>query len=98
MLESPIKRGMLLLKAGSRKEYAMRKWYIPLTIAGLGGLGAFLLSESGRGTLRWLGGHVRWTSQGMFEWNEAAEAELQRIQDAVAALAESLQSVNPVVR
>jgi len=69
----------------------MRKWYVSLTIAGIGGLGVFLLSESGRRVLHWLGRYAPWSSQEMLEWNEAAEAEMQRIQTALAALIESLQ-------
>ncbi len=69
----------------------MRKWYVPLTIAGIGGLGAFLLSEPGRRARQWIGRNVRWNSQGMLEWNEAAEAELRRLQAALSALGESLQ-------
>ena len=61
------------------KECAMRKWYVPLTIAGIGGLGVFLFSESGRRALRWIGSYLRWNSEGLLEWNEAAEAEMQRI-------------------
>jgi hypothetical protein len=69
----------------------MRKWYVPLTIAGIGGLGAFLFSDSGRRVLQWLGEYVRLQQQGMVEWSEAAEDELQRIQTALTVLAESLQ-------
>lgn len=69
----------------------MRKWFVPLTVAGIGGLGVFLFSESGRRVLRWAGQYVRWNSQGLLEWNEAAEAELGRLQEAVTAIAESLQ-------
>jgi len=69
----------------------MRKWYVPLTVAGLGGLGVLLLSDSGRNVLRWLGRYVRWNSEGLLEWNEAAEAELLRLQEAVTSIAESLQ-------
>lgn len=69
----------------------MRKWYIPLTVAGLGGLGVFLFSDSGRKALRWIAQYIRWNSEGLLEWNEAAEAELQRVQNALSKLAESLQ-------
>lgn len=58
----------------------MRKWYIPLTVLGIGGSGAFLFSESGEGVLRWLRSNVRWDSQGL-EWNDAADAELRRLQE-----------------
>jgi len=69
----------------------MRKWYIPLAVAGVGGLGAFLLSETGRRAMRWFGHCVRWNAQGMLEWNAAAEAELKAIQSALAALADTLE-------
>lgn len=69
----------------------MRKWYVPLTIVGIGGLGAFLLSEPGRKTRQWIERYVRWDSQGRLEWNDAAEAELQRLQVTLSALADTLQ-------
>lgn len=69
----------------------MRKWYVPLTVAGIGGLGAFLLTETGREFLRLLRQYMRWHSEGLQEWNEVAEQEMQRIQAALAALADSLE-------
>ena len=69
----------------------MRKWYVPLTVAGIGGLGAFLFSESGREWLRLLRQYMRWHSKGLQEWNEVAEQELQRIQTALAALTDALE-------
>lgn len=69
----------------------MRKWYVPLTVAGIGGVGVFLFSESGRRTLRWIGQYLRWNSEGFLEWNEAADAELKKIQEAVSAIADTLQ-------
>jgi hypothetical protein len=80
-----------IVGSDSGKGGVMRKWYVPLTIAGIGGLGVFLFTESGRRTLRWVGQYIRWNSEGFLEWNESAEAELQKIQDAVSALAEALQ-------
>jgi ribonuclease HI len=69
----------------------MRKWYVPLTVAGIGGVGVFLFSESGRMALRWIGQYIRLNSEGLLEWNDAAEAELRRVQEALTAIAESLQ-------
>lgn len=69
----------------------MRKWYVPLTVAGLGGLGVFLFSDPGRRALRWIAQYIHWNSEGLLEWNEAADAELQRVQEALSALADSLQ-------
>ena len=68
----------------------MRKWYVPLTIVGIGGLGAFMLSEPGRRVLRGIGRYVRRNSPGMLDWNEAAEDELQRLQAALSAVADAL--------
>ncbi len=78
------------------KECAMRKWYVPLTIAGIGGLGVFLLSESGKGVRDWIRQNLHWNSQGMLEWNESAEAELQTIRARLRALADSLQPRVPI--
>ena len=69
----------------------MRKWYVPLTVAGIGGLGVFLFSESGRRALRRLGQSIRWNSEGLLGWNDTADAELSRLQEALTAIAESLQ-------
>jgi hypothetical protein len=92
-LETAVEGGKLLDMVGSGpgKECAMRKWYVPLTVAGLGGLGVFLFSDSGRKALRCMGQYIRWNSEGFLEWNDAAEAELHRLQDALSAIAESLQ-------
>lgn len=69
----------------------MRKWYVPLTVAGLGGLGALLFSEAGRQLLRSVRQYWHWHSEGMQEWNEVAEQELQRIQSSLEALADALE-------
>lgn len=54
-------------------------------------VGVFLFSESGRKALRWIGQFIRWNSEGLLEWNETADAELGRLQEALTAIAESLQ-------
>jgi hypothetical protein len=69
----------------------MRKWYVPLTIAGIGGLGIFLSSESGKELLRWVRRNLRVSSEDLLEWNETAEAELERIRAALGAVADALQ-------
>lgn len=68
----------------------MRKWYLPLTVLGLGGLGAALLSERGR---NFLGSMFERSSEGaakFVEWNETAQTELARIQQALDRIAEHL--------
>ena len=68
----------------------MRRWYVPLTVLGLGSIGAFLLSERGRNSLRAMFEDFdepeRW-----LEWNENAQRELDRIQAALNRIAESLE-------
>jgi hypothetical protein len=92
-LEKLLKRGKLLVE-GSRaslEEGFMRKWYVPLTVAGLGGLGAFLLTETGRKLLRSSRNYLRWHAPGLQQWNNAADDELRRIEATLAALARALQ-------
>jgi hypothetical protein len=68
----------------------MRKWYLPLTVLGLGGIGAALLSSRGRAVVStWL----ERTSEGpsrFVEWNETAQSELTKIQKALDRIAEHL--------
>ncbi len=72
----------------------MRKWYMPLTLMGLGGLGLLLVTERGRRSLRWLAEHAPNAPNKLLEWNETAQRELDRIQNALNRVSESLQSAN----
>lgn len=69
----------------------MRKWYVPLTVLGVGSVGAFLLSERGRNSLRVLWESFRGAPERWLEWNETAQSELDRIQAALNRIAESLE-------
>jgi hypothetical protein len=67
----------------------MRKWTLPLTVVGLSGLGAVLLSKRGRK-------HVGFTPERSGEntgrlvaWNDSATDELHQIQQAVEELEHS---------
>jgi len=71
----------------------MRKWYVPLTLMGLGGLGVLCLTERGRRTLRRIFEGLHRAPESFLEWNEAAQRELDRIQTALNRVAESLQAV-----
>ena len=69
----------------------MRKWFATLAVLGIGGIGAFLLSEKGREILReWLAefqdGPDQWD-----EWSESAQLELANIQAALNRIAQSLE-------
>lgn len=69
----------------------MRRWLVPLIVFGAGGIGAYLLTGKRREALRgWLAelfeSPERWQ-----EWNDAALAELERIQQALNLIAQSLE-------
>ena len=70
-----------------------RKWYVPLSVAAVGGLGLFLMSQRGRQALRWLGENWRTAPGRLLEWNEAAQHELDRIQTALNRVAATLEGV-----
>lgn len=70
----------------------MRKWTMPLTVLGLGGLGYLILSERGQQALRWVIENVHRGPDKFLEWNEAAQRELDRIQVALNRVAETLQA------
>jgi len=72
------------------EERPMRRWFATVVVLGIGGIGAFLLSEKGREMLRrWLaefeGGPDEW------EWSESAQLELANIQAALNRIAQSLE-------
>jgi hypothetical protein len=73
------------------EEPPMRKWVMPLTVLGLGGVGAFLLSERGKTTLRWIFEALSQAEDRFLKWNDSAESEVERIQDALNRIAESLE-------
>ena len=69
----------------------MRRWYVPLTVLGLGSIGAFLLSERGRNKLRWLMENFQSAPDRWLEWNESAQVELDSMQATLDRIAESLE-------
>ena len=69
----------------------MRKWLVPLTVLGVGSIGAFLLSERGRNSLRALLEGFREVPDQLLEWNDNAQRELDLIQVALNRIAESLE-------
>ena len=71
----------------------MRKWYVPLTVLGVSGLGMFFLTDRGRQTLRWIAENIHRGPDKLLEWNEAAQRELDLIQTALNHVAESLQGM-----
>ena len=70
----------------------MRRWYLPLTVLGLGGLGYLFLTNRGRQAARWGMEHFHEAPDKFLEWNEAAQRELDRIQLALNRVADSLEA------
>lgn len=68
----------------------MRRWYLPLTVLGLGGISAFLMSERGRTSLRWLWEKLQ-HPEGWRELNDSVQSELDRIQAALDRIAETIE-------
>ena len=62
----------------------MRKWGLPLTVAGVSGLGLLFLA-AGRG--------LRWSPETLLSWGEVAQHEMERIQTALNHVAETLENV-----
>ncbi len=70
----------------------MRKWFVPLTVLGIGGLGVLLLSEAGQRALEWLQDRLDEAPERLADWNESAQTELEKIQVALNELADTLQT------
>lgn len=70
----------------------MRKWYLPMTVLGVGGLGMLLFTERGRRSLQRVMEFLPNAPQHLAEWNETAQRELDRIQKTLDQVAESLES------
>ena len=69
----------------------MRRWFVPLTVLGLGSIGLVLLSERGRNALRSIFEGFGDASGRLAEWNGSIEDELDRIQTMLNGIAESLE-------
>ncbi len=70
----------------------MRKWFVPLTMLGIGSLGALILSERGRQALDWIFERIDEAPDRIAEWNDSAQQELDRIQLALNEIADTLQT------
>lgn len=89
-----IEKGKLLFRPASGRrsdqEIPVRRWYLPLTVIGLGSVGAFLLSDRGRAAVRGIAEKFQKAPDRWAEWNENFESELEGIQSALNKIAESL--------
>jgi hypothetical protein len=68
----------------------MRKWYVPVTVLGIGSVGLWLLSERGRNAVRALFDAFHRAPDALLDWNDSAQQELDYIQAALKGIAESL--------
>jgi hypothetical protein len=75
----------------------MRRWYVPLTVLGLGSIGVMLLSERGRNAMRALFRDIGRVTGRLLEWNDGPQDELDHIQAMLDKVAESL-GVHPKVK
>jgi hypothetical protein len=69
----------------------MRRWFVPLTVLGLGSIGLVLLSERGRSALISIFEGIGQASDRLSDWNDSLEDELGRIQATLDGIAESLE-------
>lgn len=70
----------------------MRKWYLPLTVLGVAGLAALVLSERGRESVRRALGGWGDSPEPLRGWNESAQRELESLQEALERLSDTLQA------
>lgn len=61
----------------------MRKWYLPLTVLGLGSLGVLIATERGRSVLRQVGRGLDRAPARLHDWSEAFDDELAKIQNTI---------------
>ncbi len=67
-------------------------WKVPLTLAGLGGVGAMLFSSRGRKLIRSAATRFSPAPQRLVAWSDSAKNELDHIQQAIKELEQSLST------
>ncbi len=68
----------------------MRRWFVPLTVLSLSGLGLVLATDGGRRTLRRLADLLEDAPEHLDAWSEAIEGEVATIQSAIDSIASAL--------
>jgi hypothetical protein len=68
----------------------MRKWYVPLTMVGLGGLGLLFVSERGQQAVRWMLESWEGVPDQVAAFHDGVDRELARIESALDEIQESL--------
>lgn len=67
-------------------------WKIPLTLAGLGGVGAMLFSSRGRRLIHSIAARFSAAPERLVAWNDSAKNELDHIQQALKELEQSIST------
>jgi len=73
------------------RDTVMRRWYRPLTVLGLGGIGALLLTDRGRSVLRAVAEKFWEAPDRLLEWNDSLQSELDRIQHSLDRIADTIE-------
>jgi hypothetical protein len=73
----------------------MSKWYLPLTVLGLGSLGVLFGTEKGREALSRAMDLLDRFPDAYSDWVEQTETEIANIQSAVDEIAQSLGALQP---
>jgi hypothetical protein len=82
-----------LLSISISVERFMRKWYLPATVLGIGGLGVvgvLIGTERGRAVIRRVAENFIDAPESFEEWNDSALRELESIQSALDSLSQAL--------
>jgi len=68
----------------------MSRWYLPLTVLGLGSLGVLFGTDRGRRTLERAANYLEELPEDYSQWMDMTDREIAEIQSAVNQIAESL--------
>jgi hypothetical protein len=74
----------------SKAENTMSRWYLPLTVLGLGSLGVLFGTDRGRRALERASDFLEDLPQDYSEWMDMTDREIAEIQSAVNQIADSL--------
>lgn len=88
------------VKRASQKvrEVFMRKWFVPLTVIGLSGLGLAAASPTARRRMNRFFQAVAQAPSRLETFNDVLESELDTIQRAINEIAQALGSTNSATR
>jgi len=73
----------------------MTRWYLPLTVLGLGGLGVLFGTDRGRRALERAADFLEQLPEDYSAWMDMTEREIAEIQSAVDQIAASLGALQP---